>query len=145
MSEVDAVEDMPIKMQQAQAQAQASASKQQQQGAGVSGDDVNVCYKGRTVAPSGPPTPKGWYPMVPFSEDRLWRGSRIAPFGANMAVVLYRAKAGADRWVLGQWLAWAWVIWGARPMAVYMSWQSVQGQGNKVLGGNMVFFGGEKE
>ena len=56
---------------------------------------AQVCYRGHVIHPDATPPPDGWFPTVPFREGRLWRGSRISPFGANMAVVLYRAKGAA--------------------------------------------------
>lgn len=56
---------------------------------------MSICHKGKSVKPGSTPVPPGWRPSVPYRDDRLWRGSRIAPYGANLAVVLYRAKGGA--------------------------------------------------
>ncbi|GIM03204.1 hypothetical protein Vretimale_8003 [Volvox reticuliferus] len=58
-------------------------------------EDSHVCYKGRPPQPADwVPPPEGWYPMFPCDDNRLFKGSRIAPFGANLALVLYRRREG---------------------------------------------------
>ncbi|GLC49087.1 hypothetical protein PLESTB_000181100 [Pleodorina starrii] len=58
-------------------------------------EDSHVCYKGRPPVPADwVPPPAGWYPMFPPDDSRLFKGARIAPFGANLALVLYRRREG---------------------------------------------------
>ncbi|MEW5301092.1 MAG: hypothetical protein WDW36_003972 [Sanguina aurantia] len=41
------------------------------------------------------PVPDGWRPMIEPGEGRLFKGSRVASFGANLGVVLYRRRGEA--------------------------------------------------
>ncbi|KXZ41450.1 hypothetical protein GPECTOR_462g371 [Gonium pectorale] len=59
-------------------------------------EDLHACYKGRPPSPGdSPPPPPGWRPMFPNDDGRLFKGARIAPYGANMAIVLYRRREAA--------------------------------------------------
>ncbi|PNW73688.1 hypothetical protein CHLRE_13g568600v5 [Chlamydomonas reinhardtii] len=58
-------------------------------------EDSHSCYPGRApVDPDAVPPPEGWYPMFPNDDSRLFKGSRLAPYAANMALVLYRRREG---------------------------------------------------
>jgi hypothetical protein len=62
------------------------------------GPAVEGCsYKGNLLDASLLlPTPVGWVPGFLHSDtDRVWRGGRIAPFGANLVLVLY-GKEGEE-------------------------------------------------
>eukprot|EP00798_Chlamydomonas_sp_ICE-L_P018873 gene18873-25431_t len=63
------------------------------------GGDPQVCYKGLVLDPKGNPAPGGWVPQVPYRDDRLFRGSRVSPYAANMAVLaipgIQPAEAGS--------------------------------------------------
>ena len=74
---------------------------------GLSSEDDHTCYDDASLAAARAggrgkgggggaedvlPVPDGWAPMIPMDEARVFRGSRLAPYGANMALVLYRAK-----------------------------------------------------
>ncbi|GAX82686.1 hypothetical protein CEUSTIGMA_g10112.t1 [Chlamydomonas eustigma] len=37
-----------------------------------------------------------WQPTIPLRLDRMWRGSRIAPYGSNMFLVLYRKQTSGS-------------------------------------------------
>lgn len=54
-------------------------------------EGFDVCYKGRAPQTQAH-VPPGWYPRTPFVDTRIFRGARVAPYGANMAVVLYRSS-----------------------------------------------------
>ena len=71
------------------------------------------------MKPGSTPVPPGWRPSVPYRDDRLWRGSRIAPYGANLAAVLYRARGGAgNRSVWGQGGRAGSLFWQLMPMGL---------------------------
>ncbi|KAJ9522949.1 hypothetical protein QJQ45_023746 [Haematococcus lacustris] len=58
-----------------------------------SGPAPQSCHK-TGQPPSGLQPPGGWYPCTPFNATRLFKGSRVSPYAANLAVVLYRAVGG---------------------------------------------------
>eukprot|EP00198_Chlamydomonas_reinhardtii_P004373 XP_001693709.1 predicted protein [Chlamydomonas reinhardtii] len=59
-------------------------------------EDSHSCYPGRApVDPDAVPPPEGWYPMFPNDDSRLFKGSRLAPYAANMALVLPVPGCGA--------------------------------------------------
>ncbi|EFJ49629.1 hypothetical protein VOLCADRAFT_104207 [Volvox carteri f. nagariensis] len=61
----------------------------------MASEDSHVCYKGRPPPPTDwVEPPEGWYPMFTCDDYRMFKGARIAPFGANMALVLYRRREG---------------------------------------------------
>ena len=57
-------------------------------------EEISICEKGRAIDPDKTPVPDGWRPSVPYKDERVWRGSRVAPYGANMMVILYREQDG---------------------------------------------------
>ncbi|KAJ9522472.1 hypothetical protein QJQ45_008243 [Haematococcus lacustris] len=63
------------------------------QAALASGPAPQSCHK-TGQPPSGLQPPGGWYPCTPFNATRLFKGSRVSPYAANLAVVLYRAVGG---------------------------------------------------
>ncbi|KAG2436537.1 hypothetical protein HYH02_011475 [Chlamydomonas schloesseri] len=70
-------------------------SKARSKGGAVGSEDSHSCYPGRPVDPDQLPPPEGWYPMLPNDDSRLFKGARLAPYAANMALVLYRRRDGA--------------------------------------------------
>lgn len=117
LASVDALEDVHLRLQQASSSTttkldsssnngngngngNGGTSAKQQMFAGTASqqavkEGVEVCAKGR------PPNmkakvPRGWYPMTPHADTRIFRGGRVAPYGANMAVILYRPKGSSS-------------------------------------------------
>lgn len=58
----------------------------------VSGDDGQGSCSDTPSASGAPPPPEGWAPSIPPDDGRLFKGGRVAPYGANLAVVLYRLR-----------------------------------------------------
>lgn len=82
---------------------QQQRQQQRHSGPHLGSEDAHVCYKRRPWPPEGAgiSPPPGWRPMLPCDDSRLFKGARIAPFGANLALVLYRRRDGgaAPRYV----------------------------------------------
>ncbi len=59
-------------------------------------DGVDACTSG-APPPAGVAPPEGWRPRTPLDDGRIFRGGRVSPFGANLAVVLYRRLPDAEQ------------------------------------------------
>lgn len=73
---VDSLDDLPLKL-------------------AVEGKSRGPCYKGRALEPLAPPA--GWAPAVATNPERTWQAGKVAPLGANLAIVLYRNSTGRPR------------------------------------------------
>ncbi len=73
---VDSLDDLPLKL-------------------ALEGKARGPCYKGRALEPLAPPA--GWVPAVATNPERTWQAAKLAPLGANLAIVLYRSSTGQLR------------------------------------------------
>ncbi|KAG2443864.1 hypothetical protein HXX76_002207 [Chlamydomonas incerta] len=99
LQQVDTLEDLHMIVSDLHRLNDQDSRKGPQGGKGGSGgrlgsEDSHSCYPGRPVDPDVVPPPEGWYPMIPNDDSRLFKGSRLAPYAANMALLLYRRKDG---------------------------------------------------
>lgn len=92
MDDIDSLDDVPIALAK-KGKLPASSDGSATTMVGKHAHGPSICrYKGKALAGPALPPPAGWLPRIGADHDRMWRGGRVAPLGANMVLVLYRKE-----------------------------------------------------